>query len=238
MCGRYALHGPYVSQDPDWSDGWHSLLPSALGELARYNIAPTQQLPVVVVEDGAPLVRSLRWGLIPHWARGGKPAYATFNARAEGLVEKPSYRDAWRAGQRCLVPVSGWYEWRVLPDGRKQACYLHAGGVNNPLMLAGLWAVWQGPGGAAIRSYTIITTRAVGSVAEVHDRQPRVLVTRDWRPWLSASVAEARHWLEAESVPVRWHAVSAEVGKVRHDHPGLIAPLPAQDDDPGTRSLW
>jgi putative SOS response-associated peptidase YedK len=238
MCGRYALYGPYASQDPDWQTGWHALLPAALGSTARYNIAPTQDLPVVTLEAGEPVVRQLRWGLIPHWAKDMKMAFSTLNARAEGLLEKPAYRDAWRMGQRCLVPASGWYEWQSLPGGRKQACYFHADNARNPMMLAGLWSEWQSPQGNPIRSYTIITTEALDIVAEVHDRQPRVLATRDWLPWLLADVRTARQWLVPESIPVAWHPVGATVGNVRQDHPGLIAPMKEDDTAPRNGELW
>ncbi|MBM4228634.1 MAG: SOS response-associated peptidase [Gammaproteobacteria bacterium] len=238
MCGRYVLHGPYAGRDPEWEADWRSFLPAALGTTARYNIAPTQDLPVVMLEGGAPAVQTLRWGLIPHWARDVKMAFSTINARAEGLMEKPAYRDAWRAGQRCLVPATGWYEWRLLPGGRKQACYFHASDTRNPMMLAGLWSDWRGPQGERVRSYTIITTESLDIVAEVHDRQPRVLATRDWLPWLTAGVGEARHWLAAESIPVAWHPVGAAVGNVRQDHSGLIAPLDEEAAAPRNGELW
>jgi len=231
MCGRYALYGPYLSDDPDWIDGWAERISNPLAEVARYNIAPTQTLPVVVLEEGEPVVRRMRWGLVPSWAKDPKIAYSTINARAEGVLEKPSYRQAWRAGQRCLVPVTGWYEWRELGPKSKQAYYFHAADARNPMMFAGLWSQRQQPDGGPLFSYTIITTAAVDIVREVHDRQPRVLATHDWLPWLSADAHAAQAWLAPESIPVTYHKVSNAVGNVRNDAPRLVEPLPPQDGD-------
>lgn len=231
MCGRYALYGPYLSDDPEWVDGWVDHLVNPLADIARYNIAPTQTLPVVVLAEGKPVVRRMRWGLVPTWAKDPKIAYSTINARAESVREKPSYRQAWRAGQRCLVPVTGWFEWRELGPKSKQPYYFHAADARNPMMFAGLWSQWQHPSEGPLLSYTIITTEAVDIVSEVHDRQPRVLATRDWYAWLEADPRAAEHWLAPESIPVTYHKVGAAVGNARNDDPRLVRPLaePAAD---------
>jgi putative SOS response-associated peptidase YedK len=226
MCGRYALYGPFLSDDPDWIDGWVDRISNPLADAPRYNIAPSQSLPVVVLDAGQPRVRSMRWGLIPNWAKDPKIAYSTINARAESVREKPSYRQAWRAGQRCLVPVTGWYEWREIGPKTKQPYYFHASDARNPMMFAGLWSQWQDPINGPVYSYTIITTAAVDIVSEVHDRQPRVLSTRDWQPWLAADARAAEAWLAPESIPVTYYKVGSAVGNVRNDEARLITPLP------------
>ncbi|MGD9602686.1 MAG: SOS response-associated peptidase [Gammaproteobacteria bacterium] len=226
MCGRYALYGPYLSDDPEWVDGWVERIRDPLAGIARYNIAPSQVLPVVVREAGRPVFRQMRWGLIPGWAKDPKIGYSTINARAESVLEKPSYRQAWRAGQRCLVPVTGWYEWRELAPRRKQAYYFHASDARNPMMFAGLWSRWESPSDGPLYSYTIITTEAVDIVREVHDRQPRVLTTQDWNRWLETEPQDAERWLQPESIPVAYHPVGSAVGNVRNDDPRLVQPLP------------
>lgn len=232
MCGRYALYGPFTSTDPAWVDGWVERISNPLAGVARYNIAPSQRLPVVLQVDGVSQVQTLRWGLIPGWAKDLKIGYSTINARAESVREKPSFRQAWRAGQRCLVPVTGWYEWRELAAGRKQAYYFHAVDARNPMMFAGLWSHWQGADGQPILSYTILTTAAVDIVREVHDRQPRVLASADWDAWLTVSPREAERWLVPESVPVTYHRVGAAVGNVRNDDARLVVPQAAPEDTP------
>ncbi len=225
MCGRYALYGPFHSDDPAWQDGWMEIVENPLAEIARYNIAPTQTMPVVVLTDGEPAVKPMRWGLIPHWAKDLKISYSTINARAEELTGKPSYRQPWRAAQRCLVPVTGWYEWQEFTPKTKQPYYFHAQDARNPMMFAGLWSQW-GSADDVLFSYTIITTAALDIVREVHDRQPRVLATRDWLPWLTAGVQEAEHWLQPESIPVTYHKVGNAVGNARNEDARLVLPLP------------
>ena len=221
MCGRYSLVGPFSPHIREFTD-----LILQLGDVGggRYNIAPSQPVPVVTLGVNGPGLEDMRWGLVPHWAKDLKIGYSTINARVEGLVDKPSFRDAWRRGQRCLVPATGWYEW--IGEGKaKQAWYLHAADGTNPLMFAGLWARWSGPDGAVVNSCTILTTEAQGAVRAVHDRQPRVLREADWLPWLEAPVAAATHWLSPEEVPVKAHRVSSLVGNVRNQGAALIEPL-------------
>jgi putative SOS response-associated peptidase YedK len=225
MCGRYALYGPYLNDDPAWVDGWVDRISNPLADIARYNIAPSQTLPVVVFEDDQPVIKQMRWGLIPSWAKDPKIGYSTINARAESVLEKPSYRQAWRAGQRCLVPVTGWYEWRETGPKTKQPYYFHAADARNPMMFAGLWSQWLDPTHSPLYSYTIITTEAVDIVREVHERQPRVLATHHWRAWLTAEVRAAEAWLAPESIPVTYHQVGAAIGNVRNDDARLTEPL-------------
>ncbi len=229
MCGRYALYGPYQNDEPVWHENWAAPLLQPLAEITRYNMAPSQMHPVVCWEAAEPRLRRMRWGLIPGWAREPKVAYSTINARAESVLEKPSYRSAWRSGQRCLVPITGWYEWQDKGAGLKQAYYFHTRDIRNPMMCAGLWSRWQLPDAEPLFSYTIITTEAVGIVREVHTRQPRVLSIRDWQAWLVADVRTAEYWLKPESIPVSYHQVGNEVGNVRRDDAGLIQPVSRDD---------
>jgi putative SOS response-associated peptidase YedK len=228
MCGRYALYGPYDLGDPRIVEGWVEHIRNPLEALgARYNIAPSQSLPVLRLHEGMPRMDPMRWGLLPHWAKDTKAGYSTINARIESVTDKPAFRDAWKRGQRCLVPATGWYEWRELAPKRKQPYYFQSAQGANPLMFAGLWSRWRNPDdGMPIDSYAILTGNALDVVAQVHDRQPHVLPPDAWRAWLEAPVAQALDMLEPAPLPVRWHTVGAAVGNVRNDDPRLVEPAP------------
>ncbi|MGH8029029.1 MAG: SOS response-associated peptidase [Arenimonas sp.] len=230
MCGRYALYGPYELGDPRIVEGWVEHIRNPLeGMAARYNVAPSQSLPVLRLHEGVPRVESMRWGLLPHWAKDTKVGYTTINARIEGVTEKPAFRDAWKRSQRCLVPATGWYEWQVLDARRKQPYFFHASDGINPMMLAGLWSRWRNPDdGMPIDSYAILTAAACGVVGEIHDRQPMVLPPERWSTWLESTVPQALELLEPEPLPVRYHAVGTAVGNVRNDDARLVEPLTAQ----------
>jgi putative SOS response-associated peptidase YedK len=228
MCGRYALYGPYELGDPRIVEGWVEHIRNPLEAFGpRYNMAPSQSLPVLRLVDGAPRIEPMRWGLLPHWAKDTKAGYSTINARIEGVTGKPAFRDAWKRGQRCLVPATGWYEWRELAPKRKQPYFFHSADGLNPLMFAGLWSRWRNPDdGMPIDSYAILTGGALGVVAQVHDRQPHVLSPDAWQAWLEAPVGQALSMLEPAPLPGRWHTVGAAVGNVRNDDARLVEPVP------------
>lgn len=183
MCGRYSL-----------ATGVDSLrdlfrIEGEAPELApRWNVAPTQPVAVVVVpNERARALRTMRWGLIPSWAKDPAVGNRMINARAETLAEKPSFRDAFRR-RRCLVLADGFYEWRK--DGaRRTPLFLHpaAGGV---LAFAGLWETWTAPGGEVVESCTIVTTKAGPPVDAFHERMPVILPPSAWDRWLDPAPAD------------------------------------------------
>ena len=132
-----------------------------------------------------------QFGLMPFWAKDPTVARRTYNARSETADTKPNFRDAWRRGQRCLVPVTGWYEWVDQGGKRKQPYFLRSGDGDNPMMFAGLWSRWTDADGKQVATYTVVTTEAMGDVRRVHDRQPQVLPPDAWGAWLQAPVPEA-----------------------------------------------
>jgi putative SOS response-associated peptidase YedK len=155
----------------------------------RYNIAPTQ--PIVVVRAG-PKGRELvpvRWGLIPWWAKDPKTLPLMINARAEGIAEKPAYRDPFKY-RRCLVPASGFYEWQARGKGPKQPYLASPGpiqtGNDRLIAFAGLWETWHGPDGSEIDTATIVVTDANTRLAAIHDRMPVVVAPKDFETWLSS----------------------------------------------------
>jgi len=155
---------------------------------ARYNVCPTDPVDTIVERDGKRELVSMRWGLIPRWwSKTLKDVkMATFNARAETVETKPFFRDAFKR-TRCLIPVSGYYEWQDAPNG-KQPWYFTARDGSPALATAGLWDEWRDrANGETLKSCTMIITEPNEFVAEVHDRIPVLLTEKDFEPWLSGN---------------------------------------------------
>lgn len=146
----------------------------------RYNLPPTDPMLIVRDVDGARVPAMVRWGLIPSWSKDAKGA-PLINARAETAPEKPAFRDAWKR-RRCLVPATGFYEWRKEGKERWPVLFRAKGG---PLTFAGLWERWRGPDGI-VESCTILTTESNELIRPLHDRMPVVLPADAWDLWLAA----------------------------------------------------
>lgn len=154
----------------------------------RYNVCPTDTIDTVVVEQGVRSLVPMRWGLVPRW--WNKPLkeikLATFNARAETVTTKPFFRDGFKR-TRCLIPVSGYYEWRNTPTG-KQPYYFTARDGSRALTAAGLWDEWKNrESGEVLKSCTMIVTEPNAYVRDIHDRMPALLAAKDFEPWLSGA---------------------------------------------------
>jgi putative SOS response-associated peptidase YedK len=147
----------------------------------RLNVAPTEAVPVIADDGGARRVAEMQWWLVPHWSKEPKTRYATFNARSEKMATSNAFRSPF-LHRRCLVPVSGFYEWITDADGRKQPHYVVGDGEDG-LVLAGLWDRWQG-GQQTLDSFTLVTTAAHVSLAWLHDRQPVMLTLEEAERWL------------------------------------------------------
>lgn len=194
-----------------------------------YNLAPTDPIPIVRrdFEDGARMLDVVRWGLLPYWARDAKLSYSTFNAKAEGIEDKPAFREAFKR-RRCLVPLDNFYEWQKLGPKEKQpyAIGLKGGGL---MAMAGLWETWRSPAGERVRSATIITCPPNALVAELHNRMPVMLPPSVWPEWLGEAPADVNR-LKALLAPypaddmTMW-PVDKRVGNVRNNDPSLIEPV-------------
>lgn len=227
MCGRYATYGP-VSVSREAREVLDELDLDLISEINQrddaFNIAPTQKALVVAHGEHGYEAKPLRWGLIPSWAKDEKLGAKTINARAETVTTKPAFRNAFKK-RRCLVPASGYFEWRV-EEGGKQPYFIHdpAGEL---LMFAGLWEVWRPAENEDwVRTFTIITG-APGKVSgDIHDRQPLILPPDLWQVWMDGSPEEASATLvaapEAELV---YHAVPKAVGSPRNKGPELVEPI-------------
>ncbi len=229
MCGRFVS-----MSDPDGIVRFLTIDDRQAEDLPpRFNVAPTDDVYAVAEHDGRRVLVTFRWGLIPSWAKDRRMGAKMINARAETVAEKPAFRTA-LARRRCLIPADGFYEWTTLPDGTKQPHFIHhAGGTQ--LAFAGLWETWRDPadrGAPPVRSCTILTTAAEGSMADLHRRMPVVLAPGRWSDWLDRGTddpAAAVALLDGGGTPpLRHHPVSTEVNAVRNDHEALIRPL----DDP------
>jgi putative SOS response-associated peptidase YedK len=171
----------------------------------------------------------LRWGLVPHWAEDINVGFANINAKAEGIENRPAFRDAFQR-RRCLVPVDNFYEWKKIPRGKQPYAVGLADGCL--MALAGLWENWRSPAGEWVRSFAIITTRPNELCAELHDRMPAVLGPEAWPVWLGEEPADTGE-LKALLAPypsegMTCWPVSTRVGNVRNNDPSLVAPI-----DPG-----
>ena len=180
MCGRYANH---VHEMADWVE----ILGDWPGDaMLSMDIAPSQNVPVVVNEPDGPRAKNMRWGLVPAWSKTPKPKYATFNARIESVQQKPAFRGAFARSQACLVPASGYYEWTG-EKGHKIRHYIQMQDAS-PLVMAGLWEYWE-QGSEHLYSCTILTRPALPSIAGLHPRMPLILGTDQARNWLQQPLA-------------------------------------------------
>ena len=152
----------------------------------RFNVCPTTTIDTIVAPDGERRLERMRWGLVPAW--WSKPLkelkLATFNARVETVAQKPMFRGAFKR-KRCLIPVSGYYEWEDTPSG-KRPWYFTARDGSPALTIAGLWDEWKNPETQkTLKSCTMIIGQPNDFVAEVHDRMPILLTEKQFDPWLS-----------------------------------------------------
>ena len=217
MCGRY-VSPEQASIERAWKIDRTSSNPFP----RRFNVQPTTAVPVLLLEDRARTLRSARWGLIPHWWKQDKPPSITINARLEEISGKPMWRDPIRRS-RCLLPAEGWYEWRETPAG-KQPYYITRRD-RRPFCFAGLYATWRDTPSCAI-----LTTQALGPVAEVHERMPVVLPEADHGAWLEpamhdAAVATAMALQPMAPEDFEHYPISRRVNDARNEGPDLVEPL-------------
>jgi putative SOS response-associated peptidase YedK len=190
MCGRYTkmytweqLHRLYMLTH---EATWKSDKPAARSNLQpRYNICPTTQIDIIRNMNGRPEILAARWGLVPSWWKKPlKELPATFNARADTVAEKPMFRAAFKS-RRCIIPASGYYEWRKGDDGGREPHYFKRvdGAV---LSMAGLYEEWTDPAtGEIVTSATIIVTDASEEVSHIHNRMPVILEQHQIEDWLT-----------------------------------------------------
>src|SRR5688572_7149666 len=222
MCGRYAIYGPISRNNREALE----FLDRQLEFEPSYNAAPTQQLPVFRIGPrGERELRLMRWGLIPYWAKNAAIGAKMINARADTVPVMPAFRSAF-SRRRCLVPMSGFYEWKRSATG-KTPYYVHL--LNSDIFAAaGLHEYWPGKdGAAAVESFTIITTDANALMRSVHDRMPVILRQSDYDGWLdpeNEDVAGLKRLLRPfPAEEMRAYPVSTRVNSAGNNGPELIA---------------
>ena len=233
MCGRY-VSPEQAAIERAWRIGRATGNPLA----RRFNVAPTDPVPLLVLDHGVLALGTARWGLIPHWWKEEKPPKLSFNARLEEAAGKPMWRDPMRFG-RCLVPAEGWYEWRVIEQTDAQTGEIVPGKQPHYIRrqdgklfcFAGLMSRRSIPGSEEPQiTCALITTTAAGPLADVHDRMPVVLPDEAHDRWLDRNLKDpaqasvlARENLRSDAFthfPVR-----KLVNRTRNDGPELIEPL-------------
>jgi len=224
MCGRYVITSPPESLRRLFNYGEQPNFPP------RFNVAPTQAVPVVIRENGARRFRLMRWGFLPAWVKDPRKFALVINARAETVLEKPSFRAAMRR-RRCLLPADGYYEWQATA-GRKRPFFIRRRD-GRPIGFAGLFETWAGPNGEEVDTVAIITTAAPADMAALHDRVPATIDPQDFDAWLDGDAIDAAAAVRLLLVPQPgtfvWHEVSTAVNRVANDGPHLIQPLGPED---------
>jgi putative SOS response-associated peptidase YedK len=225
MCGRYILR----MQDKYLRE-WQLHGPPAWVTVS-YNVAPSQQVPILRLRHGQREAAMVRWGLIPHFARGEPGKFSTINARIETFETAASYRRPWKRGQRCIQPASGFYEWHLDAHGRKTPYLITL--IDQPLFgFAALWESSARSDGSIVESCAHITLPANPLMADIHNggqhaqRMPAILRAEDHEAWLHGSGDDARAVLQQYPADLMLaHPVSTRVNSVRNNSAELIEPL-------------
>jgi len=201
-----------------WDDDWNP----------RYNIAPTQPIPVIRQHPKEPIrqLSLMKWGLIPSWAKSPSGAASTINARSETAATKPAFRDPLKF-RRCLIPADGFYEWAKTANGKQPYCFEINGG--ELFAFAGLWDGWKDPSGGWIKTCSILTTTPNAVTSAVHDRMPAILNPDGYDASLDPGMQDAggvSELLKPYDVRLmRSYPVSTRINHVANDDAGCSAPV-------------
>ncbi|WP_242929555.1 SOS response-associated peptidase [Pontibacter vulgaris] len=226
MCGRYSV--AITIKDKNNKASKVARLIEKYKLEAHYNAAPSQLLPIVT-SDKPDQVQLFSWGLLPHWSKDGNSKIKPINARAETLLDKPSFRELINS-KRCLVPADGFYEWRTSTAGKLPYRFLLKS--EELFSFAGLWDTWADTEtGEVLNTFTIITTQANELVKPTHDRMPLILAPKNEDHWLDKNSSNTllldllRPFPAAE---MKAYAVSPLVNSVMNNTPAILIPAPEQ----------
>ena len=202
MCGRFAFQG----------NQWPELSPKVDYPVIEpnYNICPKDETPVIHLNADCPVIKSMRWGLRPAWSK--ESTMEPINARLETIESKPMFREAYHQ-RRCLVPASGWYEWKTTPRGKVP--FYHYEQNNDVLLMAGIYEVWQNEG-QLLNTFTILTQEAYTDIQHIHNRMPVLIDPMSAEAWLKGSQ------LSSTNPIIEVHPVDREVNKTSAKGPHLI----------------
>jgi putative SOS response-associated peptidase YedK len=213
MCGRFAqaiplgrlkMTGLFDEADLDY--------------IESFNVAPSHYAAVVLMKEGRRLLSMKKWGLVPSWSKDDKMGSRLINARGETLKDKPSFRNAFRK-RRCIIPVSGFYEWHTEAGVKKPFFIRMRGkGADDPMLIAGLHESWNRPDGEVLETFTIITTDACEKLKVIHDRMPVVILPENINRWLDDSLLPhdiERHIKHVDDDEIEFYPVSEFVNSRR-----------------------
>ncbi len=220
MCGRYVI----------------TSAPEAIRALFRYqeqpnfpprfNVAPSQPIPIVRLVDGVRQFALVRWGLLPSWVKDPKTFALLINARGESVLDKPAFRAAMKR-RRCLIPADGFYEWQA-GGARKQPYFIRLKS-GAPMAFAGLWETWTGPNGEELETAAIVTANANRTLGHIHDRMPVVVEPDAFDLWLNCADIDAQTAAAlitpAPDQLFEAYPVSTDVNRVANDNAKLLEPL-------------
>jgi putative SOS response-associated peptidase YedK len=218
MCGRYRLTRADRRLNESFdAEGDFDIVP-------RYNIAPSQPVLTIRREPGRRRQFStMRWGLVPSWAKDPSVGFKTINARAETVQTTPSFRDPFKS-QRCLIPADGFYEWAR--NGKTKQPYCFEVGDGEVFAFAGLWDRWVDPNGNILESCTIMTTTPNSLLSNFHDRMPVILHPENYAAWLTPGNTDAAlEMLKPSDRMMRSYPVSTRLNQVQNDDPDCGTPL-------------
>ena len=224
MCGRFVITSPPAAIRQAFGYAEQPNFPP------RYNIAPTQPIPVVIVENGERHFKLMRWGLVPGWVKDPRQFSLLINARSETVLEKPAFKNAIRR-RRCLIPADGYYEWSRA-DARKRPYFIHPRS-GRPFGFAGVAETWIGPNGEELDTVAIVTAAAGADLAVLHPRVPVTVAQDDFDRWLDCSNDDVEAALPLLTAPGEgefvWHEVSTRVNRTANDDAQLILPITAKE---------
>ena len=227
MCGRFV-----ISKFPDDIAQWFGTAGPVPNSRPRYNVAPTDQVPVVRFnpETKQRTLDTLRWGLVPYWAKDVKIGASMINAKSESVAEKPAFREAFQS-RRCLVPADAFYEWKKL-DAKTKQPYAIVMKDRSLFGFAGLWERWKDKAsGEIVRSFTIVTTEPNEVCAPIHDRMPVIVDPANYGRWLGEEPVDPMRLLMTlkpyQAERMECYPVGTAVGNVKNDEPGLLEPAAA-----------
>jgi putative SOS response-associated peptidase YedK len=220
MCGRYT-----ITSAPEARRALFRY-PEQPNFPPRYNVAPTQPIPIVRLNEGVRQFALVRWGLLPSWVKDPKSFTLLINARGESVIGKPAFRAAMKR-RRCLIPADGFYEWKSV-GGRKQPYFVRLKS-GAPMAFAGLWETWQGPNGEELETAAIVTTGANRTLKTIHERMPVILSPDAFDLWLNCAEVDATT-ASALIAPapdnlLEAYEVSTAVNRTANDNAKLVEPL-------------
>lgn len=222
MCGRFT-----ITIDEEMLLNTFELMNIPFAYERSYNVAPSHMIPAIIADRGTNRIGQLKWGLVPSWAKDPAIGNKLINARAETLLDKPSFKQLVHR-KRCIIPADGFYEWKTGADSRKVPMRIRVN--DQPLFaMAGLYDTWTAPDGSKLHTCTIITTEANEFVQPIHHRMPVILPQEHLALWLDRSVND---WDQLRlllkpypAVKMNAYEVSSQVGNVKNNHPDCIKPI-------------